>query len=337
MTMTTSSNWKTMTNQASVEIFDSIDAYVDNAASIRQGPHVFMLPRWMQAWRQAFTPDDELSIYLIRTNEELIGVAPLSITDATASFVGDPEICDYLDFTVAPGYETEFYTALLDDLSKRRVTQLDLRCLRPESTALSHLVEIARERSATCSVEPDGVSLEMDLPGDWNKYLYILNRQQRHEVRRKLRRLREKGEVHFLALQDAGDIAEYLDTFLRMFRESRPDKEAFMNPRMESFFRSMIRAMSEEGIIRLFVLELNDSPAAAALCFDYEDTMYLYNSGYDPRYSSLSVGLICKILSIKHSIGNGRKKYDFLKGAELYKHNLGGREVPLSRCRIALK
>ena len=324
-----------MANTVVVESFDTIDAYVDHPGDVMQGRHVFLLPRWIQAWRQAFKPDDELHVCFIRRNEELIGVAPLSISGATASFVGDPEICDYLDFAVAPGYEKEFYRALLDDLSGRGVTELDLRCLRPESTVLSHLVEAAEDRNGECSFEPDGVSLEMDLPGGWSEYLNMLDSRQRHEIRRKFRRLREKGEVDFLALKGTTEITEQLATFLKMFRESRADKAAFMNPQMELFFRSMIRAMSEENILRLFFLRLGGSTVAAALCFDYQDTVYLYNSGYDPQYSSLSVGLLCKILSIRHSIKLGRKKYDFLKGAEAYKFQLGGKEVQLSKCRIA--
>ncbi len=318
-----------------VKSFNSVDAYARHPGSFQQGRQIFSHPRWIQTWRQAFEVEESLHICLVKVDEELIGVAPLSIDGVTASFVGDPEICDYFDFPVAPGHEEEFYDALLDDLSKRRVTKLDLRCLRPESTVFSHLAPAARNRGATCSTEPDGVSVEMDLPGDWDEYLNILGGQQRHEVRRKLRRLSEKAAVHFLALKDTEEIMGRFDVFLKMFRESRADKAAFMHPRMEVFFRSMIRAMSEEGVLRLFILNLDDSPAAAALCFDYQDTLYLYNSGYDPQYSSLSAGLICKILSIKHGIETGKKKYDFLKGAEAYKRRLGGEEVQLSRCRVA--
>ncbi len=328
---------KAVTSAAALESFDTIDACAASFEDLQQGRHVFMLPRWMQAWRQAFKPDDELYICLIKIDERPIGVAPLSITGAAASFVGDAEVCDYMDFAVAPGYEEEFYNALLDDLSKRRVTELDLRCLRPESTVLSHLVEAARNRGGACSIEPDEVSVEMELPGDWNGYLEMLDGKQRHEIRRKLRRLDEEAEVRFIVLDDAGEIGEQLDSFLKMFRESRPDKAIFMNPRTESFFRSMMRAMSDEGILRLFLLRLNNTTAAAAVCFDYRDTMYLYNSGYAPRFSSLSVGLVCKILSVKHSIEIGRKKYDFLKGAEPYKYHLGGKEVRLSRCRVVLR
>jgi CelD/BcsL family acetyltransferase involved in cellulose biosynthesis len=326
-----------MEKTAAVESFETIGAYASRLGSLRLEPSVFMLPSWMQTWWQAFKPGGKLHLCLIKIGGNLIGVAPRSVSGVTASFVGCADVCDYMDFAVVPGFEKEFYGALLDDLSRRGVAELDLRCVRPESTALSHLVETALNRDGACVIEPDGISLEMELPGDWNEYLNMLTGKQRHEIRRKLRRLREKGEMRFLVMENSAEITETFDAFLKMFRESRPDKAAFMNPQMESFFRSMMRAMSEEGALRLFILKLNGLIAAAALCFDYRDTMYLYNSGFDPRYRSLSVGLLCKILSIEHSIKIRRKKYDFLKGVEPYKHYLGGKEVRLSRCRISFK
>jgi CelD/BcsL family acetyltransferase involved in cellulose biosynthesis len=64
--------------------------------------------------------------------------------------------------------------------------------------------------------------------------------------------------------------------------------------------------------------------------------VYLYNSAYDPQYSSLSVGVLSKALNIKDSIERGKKRFDFLKGAEQYKYHLGGREVQLSSCQITI-
>ncbi len=319
-----------------LESFDDVDAYISQFEGDVPGQHVFMLPRWLKAWRQAFSRDDELHLCLVRTKERLIGLAPLAIHGTIASFAGDPEIADYMDFAVTPGWEKVFYDILLADLRRRNVRELDLRCLRPESTVFSHLQEAVSRRNGTCSFAADGTSIEMDLPADWDTYLSMLSGKQRHEIRRKFRRLNEEAGTHFVALDGVESIADRTDVFLKMFRESRSDKAAFMNPQMESFFRSMMRAMSAEGILRLFVLELDGLAAAACLCFDYQDTMFLYNSGYNPEYSSLSVGLLCKILSIRRSIETGRKKYDFLKGIESYKYFLGGKEVRLSRCRISL-
>jgi CelD/BcsL family acetyltransferase involved in cellulose biosynthesis len=73
------------------------------------------------------------------------------------------------------------------------------------------------------------------------------------------------------------------------------------------------------------------------MCFDYNDTVYLYHSGYNRLYDSLSPGFLAKLLSIRDSIERGMRRYDFLKGAQEYKYRLGGREIPLYRCRIALR
>jgi CelD/BcsL family acetyltransferase involved in cellulose biosynthesis len=106
---------------------------------------------------------------------------------------------------------------------------------------------------------------------------------------------------------------------------------------MKSYFRSLAQAMADARMLKLFFLELNNQPVAASMCFDFNSTRHLYNSGFDPSFRSLSVGLMCKILSIKDAIEKGLKKYDFLKGAETYKYRLGGKEVPLFHCKINLQ
>ena len=94
--------------------------------------------------------------------------------------------------------------------------------------------------------------------------------------------------------------------------------------------------MTGIGMMKLGVLELDKKPVAEIIYFDYNDCIYLYNSGYDPQYVSLSVGMLSKVFAIEDSINKGKKKFDFLKGAETYKGHLGGQEIPLYRCQIHL-
>ena len=110
-----------------------------------------------------------------------------------------------------------------------------------------------------------------------------------------------------------------------------------MTDEMASFFRSMTEAMAAEKMVKFYVLDLNGKAVAAALCFDYKSRTYLYNNGFDVNFSSLSVGLLCKVFSIQDSIRRGQQKYDFLKGSETYKYRLGGQEVPLHECEIKLR
>ena len=94
--------------------------------------------------------------------------------------------------------------------------------------------------------------------------------------------------------------------------------------------------MAAAGLLKLGILEMDGHIMAAVICFDYDDRIYLYNSGYDPGFNYLSVGLLSKVLCIKESIESGKKIFDFLKGDEPYKYNLGGQEVPLYRYQISL-
>ena len=142
-------------------------------------------------------------------------------------------------------------------------------------------------------------------------------------------------DYHFIT--DKTAVHDAMDTFLKLFAESREDKATFLTARMESFFRLLADTMAEAGRLRFGILELDTLPVAMIMVFDYNDCIYLYNSGYDPRYTSLSVGLLCKILCIKESIKDGKERFDFLKGDERYKYQLGGIELPLSRCQITIK
>jgi CelD/BcsL family acetyltransferase involved in cellulose biosynthesis len=176
----------------------------------------------------------------------------------------------------------------------------------------------------------------MGLPVTWEDYLESLVTKQRHEVRRKLRRLLEAGKIDYHCLKAGEGLAGFMDTFLKLFVVSREDKADFMTPRMEAYFRSLAEAMAQAGLLRLGVLELDTQPVAMIMGFDYNGGMYLYNSAFDPQYRELSVGLLSKVLCVKASIEEGKKRFDFLKGDETYKHHLGGREVPIYGCQITI-
>ncbi len=319
------------------ESFDSLaSCWADPSHRLRWNSP-FVLPVWLKVWWQEFGPEAEPYLGAVREGDKIIGIVSLLLKDGEASILGSADVCDYLDFVVAPGMEGDFFNVLLDDLRQRGIDHLDLGPLRPDSTVLIDLVAIARNRGYDILCHPEDVSLELDLPATFDEYLASLTAKQRHEVKRKLRRLSAAGKVDYHFVQDNTAVHDAMDTFLKMFTESREDKATFLTARMESFFRALADTMAEAGLLKLGILELDTLPAAMVMCFDYNDCVYLYNSGYDVQYDSLSVGLLSKVLGIKESIQEGKKKFDLLKGKEPYKYHLGGREVPLYRCQITIK
>ena len=310
--------------------------WTDSKHNLNWDP-VFVSPVWLQVWWQVFGSGAELFLRAVWQGENIIGIAPFLVKEKTVSFVGSADVSDYLDFIVAPGMERDFCNILLDDLREKGISRLDLNPVRSDSTVFTQLIAIARDRGYEVLCTSEDISLEMDLPATWDEYLAVLTTKQRHEVRRKLRRLSEAGKVDYYFIDDSAAVSDAMGTFLKMFTESRQDKATFMTARMESFFRLLADTMAEAGLLRLGVLELDAQPTAMIMCFDYNDCVYLYNSGYDSEYNFLSVGLLSKALAVKDSIQRGRKRFDFLKGAESYKYHLGGREVPLYRYQITIK
>jgi CelD/BcsL family acetyltransferase involved in cellulose biosynthesis len=322
-----------MSNSFNLKTLDNLrDSWAGLPPEMKRGP-LFVLPVWLESWWQVFGAKTGLLLGEMSKGGRVIGIAPLRVKKEEAMFIGDAAVCDYLDFIISPGRENEFFSILLDELKTRGITRLNLEALRPDSTVLTALAGISKERGYKASCQATGVAVALDLPRSWTPYLEGLNAKQRHELRRKLRRLDEEGAVNF-RVAGPPDAEASLGIFLDQFRHSRQDKARFMNARMKTFFEVMTRAMAAAGLIRFGFLELNGSPVASVLFLDYNNRRYLYNSGYDPGYRRLSVGLLAKVLCIKDAIGQGMACFDFLRGNEAYKYRLGGSEIPLYSCRI---
>ena len=319
------------------ESFDSLKSYWTDDRHNLKWDTLFVLPSWLEVWWQTFGSKTQLYLRAVRQRKKIIGIAPLLVKEKTASIIGSVDVCDYLDFIVSPGMEKEFFNILLDDLGQKGISQLDLKPVRPDSTVLTNLVALAKQRQYEVLYQEEGVSVELDLPSTWDEYLTMLTKKQRHEVKRKLRRLWKADNVDYRCVKVSQDVRSFLDTFLKLFSLSQEDKANFMTTQMESFFRSLAEAMAKIGLLRAGILEVDELPVAMILGFDYSNVMYLYNSAYDPNYSYLSVGLLSKVLCIKESIQRGNKKWDFLKGGEPYKYHIGGKEIPLYACQIKIK
>ncbi len=318
----------------SQESFATLDSIWASSKLTLDWSLVFTLPPWLEVWWRHFHRDSRLCLASFKDGDGITGIAPLQVRQGAASFVGDPDVCDFEDFIVAPGRHSPFFSALLRELEMEGIHRLDLGHVRPDSTVLAHLVKAAESAGWQASAQASATSVEMDLPPTFDGYLETLNGKQRHEVRRKLRRFEEMGKIRYRGIADRAEIEGTMPVFFKYFTESRSDKATFMTPAMAAFFRDMASAMAGINVLRLGALDLDGPATAMVLYFDYRGVRYLYNSGYDPAYGDLSAGLISKVYCIRDAIERGMKRFDFLKGAEAYKHYLGGKEVSLYTCKI---
>jgi CelD/BcsL family acetyltransferase involved in cellulose biosynthesis len=305
---------------------------------------LFLTWEWQSTWWKHLG-EGKLLLLGFRAEDDgrLIGIAPLFhfSTEEGQSLlyvIGCRDVSDYLDLIIERGQEEAVYPALLDYLEKQAPAWdlLDLCNIPQDSLTHIRLRELAAARGYQTRVETEDVCPVIDLPATWDDYLSQLDRKQRHEVRRKLRRAESEADTRFVVVGDERDLASEMRAFVELHQKSTPEKTKFMDPQMQRFFFDVAQVLQARGWLQLTFLEIEGKKAASQLNFDYQDSILVYNSGYDPaQFAHLSPGWVVTARCIEHAIALGRHKFDFLRGNEDYKYRFGGRDTEVRRLLIA--
>ena len=323
-----------MTHSVSIEPFEAIEDEWERILPSCATNTVFVTPWWQRTWWRHFGQGAEPLIMSVRTGSSLLGIAPLMHRDGVISFLGNTDLCDYGDFLATKGGEAAFYGALFDYLPALDWHTIDLRSVPQDSPTLHYVPVLAQEKGFTVEVRREDLTPVASLPSTWDDYLAGLSKKDRHELRRKLRRVEEAGVVTQTLCQTPDTLPNCMKDFFRLHKASRPDKAEFMTPARESFFVDAALELGARDQFRLGFLELDGTRVAACIGFDYLDSYLLYNSGYDPGYSRLSVGLVSKALAIKDAIQAGKRSFNFLRGTERYKYSLGAKDLAVYQLTV---
>lgn len=295
-----------------------------------QTNHVFMTPEFLLTWWQtegeALYPAGKLQIVCLRQpNGHLIGLLPLFKEEDTHINLGHRDMIDYFDLIIDQAQTTEAQTQFANWISTTGAT-LSLHSIPRDSKTRTwaeslKTLQITEQQQDVCPV--------IQLPSSWDEYLTNLKRKQRHEVRRKWRKLENEAELTFRLIESSPDLAAEIDSFIDLHQKSSPDKAEFWTPARKQFFHDFCRLAAKQGWLKLFFADISGQPAASMLGFQYQQRFYLYNSGYDPACRDLSVGQVLTSYTINDAIETGTKAYDFLRGNEEYKFRLGGVAEPV--------
>ncbi|RJP53514.1 MAG: GNAT family N-acetyltransferase [Anaerolineaceae bacterium] len=286
-------------------------------------------------WRNA-----QLVLISARENDKLIGFAPLFIEeyDGRKALLlnGSIEISDYLDVIVRPDDHARFLSGLLDFLASNLAdnwSALDWYNLPDDSPTLAAFKAEAAQRGWTYHEEVYRPTPRIALNGGFDEYLSRIDKKQRHEIRRKLRRAAESGRVNFTIVPKDADIEPELESFFHLMIQE-PNKALFLKDVMRHQMSHAIRSAHEYGYLWLAFLEVDGVKAAASLNFDYNNKLWGYNSGVSREYMELSPGWVLMAKVIEWCCENGRHEFDFMRGDEEYKYRFGGVNKYVMRARL---
>jgi CelD/BcsL family acetyltransferase involved in cellulose biosynthesis len=300
-------------------------------------PSVFLSWQWQTHWARAFAAESAIHLLTaIDDDGRLRGLLPLYEAEpGRFRFLGGIDVSDYLDVIAVAGVEEEVWQALL----QHRATQpdeWDLHAIRAASPTMALVPSLVSAHGLRATVAREERCPVLSLPASWEEYLARLPGKDRHELKRKVRKLEREmpgASVRSHADPEGWDAA--LTDFLKLHRLSKVGKARFMDERMERFFRDSTLALAQAGWARLWYLESQGAPVASFLCVEYAGTVGLYNSGFDPAHAPLAPGIVLLAHVIMDAIARGIPTFDFLRGEEPYKQGFGPVPEDLFNVRIA--
>jgi CelD/BcsL family acetyltransferase involved in cellulose biosynthesis len=287
-------------------------------------------------------PNAELALVTAHERGHLAGIAPLFFSrnpdgEPALLLLGSIEISDYLDIITRPADLPDFLSGLLDFVSQPGQPDwklLDWHNLLETSPTIPALNAEAEKRGWSILQEHTYHVPTVALPGDFDAYLAGIDKKQRHEIRRKMRRAEESGQqVRWYIVEDAPSLEAEVEAFLGLMAED-PEKAAFLTPPMREQMRMACRAAFENDWLQLAFLEVDGQKAAGYLNFDFLNRIWVYNSGVSQRFRELSPGWVLLGHLLKWANEHGRSEFDFMRGDEDYKYRFGGVDKFLVRARV---
>jgi len=302
----------------------SLETEWSELARRRAYPTVFLTPHWTRVAR-AFDRREQVTLSIAER-----GIAALARDDdGTITFAGG-ELTDYQDIVAKPADVPAVAEALAEWIVAKRTPRVLLEFVPEESATVDVVAGVLRRAAYAVQVDRLVTAPRLTLPDSFETYVQGLGKKERHELRRKLRGLETGRRVSFRFAADSERTAVF-DRFVALHRRSRGEKAEFMTREMERFFRDVADTLAARGWLRLGALNVDGEDAAVVFAFAYEGTFALYNAAYDVALAPLSVGIACHAYAIRAAIDEGLRTYDFLRGGEPYKYDLGGTDHWLLR------
>ncbi|MEX2162137.1 MAG: GNAT family N-acetyltransferase [Anaerolineales bacterium] len=336
-----------------IEVIDSADQWSALAGEWREllthtHQHTpFLTYEFQRAWWQHLGggewKDAQLHILAGRGKDgRLLGIAPLFRAQdaegaAAFQFIGSHEIADFLDFIARPEDLVDFIQAAvshLADLPEDQWQVLDLYNLLDSSRSQSALRIAAQELDYSFDLAVLQPSPYLTVPESLDAYETMLGAKQGHELRRKLRRAARNPEpVSLELISDAAELPRALDDFFALMTQEA-DKARFLTPTMRAQMETIARTSFDAGWLQLLFLKVGETRAAGYMNFDYDNSIWAYNAGFNNNFASLSPGWLIMAEMVRWCTEHGRKIFDFMRGNEEYKYRFGAVDRFVERVTI---
>ena len=262
-----------------------------------------------------FCKKEFLELVDIVSDEKITKLANYAISGSSIVNIGSRDFVDY-----RPDISIDTQTLKDNNISSINFDSLHF-------FQVQNLVEEIDAKST--KIKKSDVAVNLILPKTYEEYLETLTKKNRHELRRKKRKFDNEITSYELGESKEQDI---FDIFISQHRESKGEKGEFMTEVVEKYFRNLLNLQGW----KIYYTNTDKDVLSTAFCYENDDGCYLYNSSRNNEFNSINPGIFLNDLIIQQLIDRGMAFFDFLKGTERYKYDLGGNSVQLYDLAIEL-
>jgi len=308
-----------------------LESFLEISSEFPLSSNPFQTQWYLDTYTKHFCKKEDVFLFAFYNDGKSIGYGAFEKIEnkmfllGMKSVINGQEITDYGDIVIDSAYNNYFQEVsdkLQEWFLQNGVQFLQLDYVREGSMTVNLFKDNSKEQIAAPYIT---------LPKTWDEYLLLLDRVDRKELKRKMRRLNTVTHDYICVEKPTENDFE---EFIRLHRLSSGEKDEFMSDAMKAFFWDLVNVEKKDWKTTLCFLQIEGKNVAAIISFENESGVFGYNSGYDPSFNYYSVGLLLHAYKIKDAIEKRKKTYDFMRGTERYKYDLGGKDMKLYKIEL---
>jgi CelD/BcsL family acetyltransferase involved in cellulose biosynthesis len=299
---------------------------------------VFHTFEFAWTWWKHFSDGCQLLVILLRNGGEPVGIIPLVIkrngTFRQIRLLGDSAL-DYQDFIMV-GDREECVDRLFGFLSEK-VTSWDIMSLDnvPQSSAnFPFFQKQVRLRGRCVKLERFAMAPYVRTDSEWASYYKSIRKNIRNDTKRQVRRLNEKGRLHFGRCKRGVDISDLMKSMFD-FKDQRyvdsGKQRMYRNGKVKDFHLDLALAFWRKGWLDLSYLAVGSDLAAVHFGSVYQNKFYYWLPAFNDEYENFSPGRLLLMKLLEDAFNGDISEFDFGFGEEPYKYDWAKEDRTLYR------
>ena len=168
--------------------------------------------------------------------------------------------------------------------------------------------------------------------GEWEDYLGSLKPDRRRQLKRRRRRLQERGEIAVEEHTSPEALTGPLHEFIALESsgwKARAGSAIRCSPELLRFYETIAGWAVDRGELRLALLRVDHVPIAGQLYIESSGVCHRLKSGYDEEWSRYAPGHLLTLAVLENAWRRRVRIYEFLGGGEQHKLDWAADSRPL--------